>query len=237
MGFEQVLDLCYQFVVLVFVYFYVIIFFQFLHMSKQSTFLVCNLDNKLVAGKSVESVGVLSTETLSAPLYSEVLRVVTYYLSEYRRVSGLCQGRGISTIRDVSILREWRRVEEILRPLAFNKIAELPAEERKVWYTILYREQMQMCFVLNQQGAVDDRILPQLQPLVLDVRRRRGRIASIVDQDPAGALVKDVLRLARVSARFSLMPHSVGPKVKGLQIVGPDYPLVSRALVQAHLFA
>lgn len=206
-------------------------------MRRSPTFLVCSFDKKSATQRSAESVGVLSTESRSAPMYSEVLRLVTNYLSEYRRVIDLCKGQGIATIRDRNILSAWRRVEETLRPMALNKIAELSLEDRMMWFTILYREQMQVCFVLNQQGTVDNHLLPQLEPLVSDVRRRRGRIASIVDQDPARTHVREVLRLARSSARFSLIPHSVGPKVKGLQIIGPDYPLVNHALVQPHLFA
>lgn len=205
-------------------------------MKQSSTFLVWSFDKKMATDTAPESVGVLSTEAQSVPLYSEVLRLVTYYLSEYRRVTELCRGKGIATIHDRSILSEWRRVEEILRPMALNKIAELPHKDQAVWFTILYREQMQICFVLNQQGAVECGLLPQLEPLLLDVRRRRGKIASIVDQDPAHPNVRAVLRLARVSSRFSLRQHSAGPRVKGLQIVGAENSLVRHALVEQHLF-
>lgn len=205
-------------------------------MRRPSTFLVCSFDQKLATERTAESVGVLSTESRSAPIYSEVLRLVTYYLSEYRRVIDLCKGQGIATIRDRNILSEWRRVEETLRPMALRKIAELPHEDRTIWFTVLYREQMQVCFVLNQQGKVNAHLLPQLAPLAIDVCRRRGKIASIVDQDPTRRHVRSVLRLSPQWSRYSLRtPSAVGKQVKGLKVVDKADASIAHPLVQKYL--
>lgn len=200
-------------------------------MKNQSTFLVCNLDRYT----DKEACGVLTSESHSAPLYNEVCRLVNYYISEQRRLSVLCQGQGIATIRDSRILREWRHVDEVVRLLAFNKIAELPIEEQFLWFAMLYRAQLQVCFVLNEQATVDQLILPGFRPVIDDVRRRRGRIVSLVDQDPARDHVKAVLRFARKGARFSLRPHSTGPRLQGLTLIDWSSPLVDHPLVRRHL--
>jgi hypothetical protein len=202
-------------------------------MRNKSTFLVCNLD----LGDSKESFGVLTTESQSAPLYSEIFQLVNYYISERHRISELCLGAGISTIRDPRILREWRGLDEILRPHVFKKIGELPIEEQSGWLTLIYREQMKMCFVLNQQATVDPAILLELRTVIDDVRRRKGQTISLVDQDPARSYVKDVLRCARRGARFSLQSHSSGKRVQGLTVVDDAYPLVTHPLVSRHLSA
>ncbi len=200
-------------------------------MRDKSTFLVCNLDRR----DSKESFGVLTTESQSAPLYRELFRLVNYYISERHRISELCLGAGIATIRDPRILHEWRSLDEILRPLVFKKIGELPIEEQSVWLALLYREQMKVCFVLNQQAIVDPAAVLELRPVIDDVRRRRGRTISLVDQDPARRDVKDVLRCARKGARFSLRPHSSGRRVPGVTVVDGAYPLAAHPLVSRYL--
>lgn len=203
-------------------------------MKKESTLIVCNLggiDHRDHLGELVDTRG------LRAPVHAEIFSAVKHYLNESDRVTQLLQGQGIATCTDGTILREWRRVDEVVRPMVFNKIAQLPSSERNLWYLLMYRTSLRLCFLLPARSIVQRASLDELSLVRSSVRARGGQIASLVACDPVEAVPKRVLKLATSSNRFSTVTPSKANAVRGLTVVSPDHYLVSHPIVQKILQA
>lgn len=201
-------------------------------MKRESTLLVYGLDH----ADEKESLGFLHMGPEAVPVHTEIFRLITYYMSEQQRVRQLCNGKGIAVIRNSSILREWRRIEETERSMLLRKIAELPIADRQLWYKIIYGDRVQLCFVLNQRAVVKPEILEKYEPIITDLKMRKGSRVSVVNQNPSRPCVREVLKLAPFKSRLSLAQPS-GKSVKGLRMVDQSDPLVSHPLVQLGLSA
>ncbi len=201
-------------------------------MKRESTLLVYGLDH----ADEKESLGFLQMGQEAVPVHTEIFRLITYYMSEQQRVLQLCNGQGISLIRNSNILREWRRIEETVRPIMLRKIAELPIADRQLWHKVIYGDRVQLCFVLNQRAVVKPEILEKYEPIITDLKMRKGLRVSVVNQNPSRRRVREVLKLAPSKSRFSLAAPT-GKTVKGLRMVDHSDPLVSHPLVQLRLSA
>lgn len=201
-------------------------------MKQEPQLFICSLDHR----RPQDTLGNFWDENgQSVPIHTEVFGLVKYYLSELDRMAQLLQGQGIASVRDSNILREWRRIDEVVRPLVFNKIAQLPHDQHKIWYTLIYRRKLQMCFVISPVVAIYQERATNLEILKASVRRRSGRILSVVGRDPREPAVRQVLRLARPEHRFSVVSPSRGPSLKGLTVVGYDHYLAGHPIVQQSL--
>lgn len=204
-------------------------------MKLSSQFLVCSVDHT----RPQDSLGTLvEGDRLYTPMHADIFVLLQHYLFGEQKLAGLSRGQGIATISCPVTISIYRRQTEVVRPLLMSKIAQLSPSEQALWHALLYREQLKLCLVLSPRAQAELSRLDGLRLLTRAVRSRRGRVFSVVAQDPVRDHVKEVLRLAKPKRRFSVVSCGTGRVPKGVQIVQvPDHPIVGHALVQRYLGA
>ncbi len=200
-------------------------------MRKSKSLIICDVRPDATSG----AIGLFRAENGDAQVNPELLKSFNAYFKERYRVDALLQGKGIATIRDPNVISAWRRLNEIVLPLLVTEIRQQPATEQSMWFTLLYRQQIKLCFFVGRDADISSHQIAGLDMVKGAVLASKGRITTLVARVPSRYAVRQVLRLAPSARRFVFdpeCPSNFPSRVRGLSVIDTGHPLLEQPLIQ-----